>query len=216
MGFIQIHDYSKSNVISLNIGEGKIIQGNFKIIHPINLSFYEKDLIYTHIIFLVNKTKNYITNLKYKTRIIRSLDWIGTGWKWVAGTPDHHDMQIVENHVNEVLTNNNLQVVINQDMANKINEVVQKQNDIIKKGSKSDNQQNADIYFKVQHIEQELRDIIYAIHWSKTDTINPQLLSQEEKQNILEKIKFNNFPYSSIEEALNFASIKIAAKKKPS
>lgn len=38
------------------------------------------------------------------------------------------------------------------------------------------------IKFKVQHIEQELREVIYAIHWSKTDTINPQLLSQQEKQ----------------------------------
>lgn len=60
----------------------------------------------------------------------RSLDFIGTSWKWIAGTPDHEDFEIIKNKMNNVLENNNRQVVINQLYNERINNITRMANEI--------------------------------------------------------------------------------------
>jgi hypothetical protein len=55
-----------------------------------------------------------------------------------------------------------------------------------------------------------LDNIIFAIHWAKKDIINPQILNQQEIAIALQQINTNNLKYATIENALNFANIKIA------
>lgn len=209
-------------MISLKIGEAKCIEGNFKIIHVINLTLYEnlankiisdlpkdafQDPLFPHIQYSNNNIKKYLTNLRPKKRFRRSIDWLGSAWKWIAGTPDKHDMTIVEEHINNVLKNTNQQVIINQNIGDKINEVIRDFNKI----NKSLKSTVEDAVFNLQHIEEDLKNIVYAIHWSKQDIINPQLLNQQEMELIFKKTNNNQLSYAMIEETLNFASIKIAA-----
>ena len=65
---------------------------------------------------------------KLKLRVKRSIDWLGTAWKWLA-----RDMEILDEHMNALLTNNNQRVIINQGMVSKINEIVKKQKEINRK-----------------------------------------------------------------------------------
>lgn len=166
-----------------------------------------QDPLYPHVQYLVNNIKKHITNLTPKRRFKRSIDWLGSAWKWLAGSPDKQDMTIVEDHINNVLRNNNQQVIINQNFNNKINEVIRDFNKI-NKASKSSIE---DAIFNLQHMEEDLKNIIFAIHWSKQDIINPQLLNQNEMELVLKNTDYNQLPYTILEETLNFASIKIAA-----
>ena len=66
-----------------------------KIESQITDKSFEKDLIQPHIIFLLNKIKIYLNKLRDNNRVKRSIDWLGSAWKWLAETPDARDMQIV-------------------------------------------------------------------------------------------------------------------------
>lgn len=170
-----------------------------------------KDISFSHISFLTNRIENKLHNLKVKKpKNKRAIDWIGTAWKWVAGTPDHHDMEIIESQMRRVLVNNNCQVIINSKFSNKINQIVKSFNDLSITKGKANNKIPENIILKLHYIDEELTNIAYAIHWAKNDIINPQLLSQEEMEAALTELDKNNFPYSTIEEAFNIATIKLA------
>ena len=131
-------------------------KGHYKIIHQIKLYEYEyllsnitkiakdyvafnknveKELIFPHVQFLIDKINNKILNLKVKKpKNKRSINWIGSAWKWVAGSPDHQDMEIIENHINNTLINNNKQVIINLQFSNELNQIIKTFNNLIKKG----------------------------------------------------------------------------------
>lgn len=69
----------------------------------------------------VKQAKNLLYQLKPKTK--RSLDFIDSAWKWLAGSPDHDDVVTLREKTNNVLSNNNQQVVINNLFENKINNI---------------------------------------------------------------------------------------------
>ena len=66
------------------------------------------------------------------------------------------------------------------------------------------------IILKLHYIDEELTNMAYAIHWAKNYIINPQLLSQDEIEEALTELNKNNFPYTTIEEVFNIATIKLA------
>lgn len=130
----------------------------------------------------------------------------------MAGTPDHHDMEIVNNYMNKIIGNNNNQVIINSLFTNKINQLIKNLNTVMNSKKPTDKILEY-IILKLQYIDEELTNIAYAIHWAKNDIINPFLLSREEIEAALSEIDENNYPYSTIEEAFNIATIKLATHK---
>jgi hypothetical protein len=227
-GSLQIFDYSSSSLIAIKLGNVRLTDGNFKIIHFINITDYEycldrinqiltrfsefkKDDSYNNLNFLLKKINNRLSNIKPREK--RSLDFLGSTWKWIAGSPDHHDLNIITEKINNVLENNNHQVVINKNLIDRINKISQIQNEIVTK-SRSITNTIPDLYFELQFIDNEIENILYAIHWSKQNIINPVILDQHEIKEALSQINKNNLPYTTIENAFNFASIKIASDKK--
>lgn len=61
---------------------------------------------------------NQITPSYSKNR--RSIDILGTAWKYLAGSPDHDDLKFIEDELNR---NNNQQVTINTALTKRINEL---------------------------------------------------------------------------------------------
>lgn len=184
-----------------------------KIIKDYNTIGIQKeiDVTFPHIRFLINKIENKILNLKNKKlKTKRSINWIGSAWKWIAGTPDHHDMEIIDHHINKILKNNNRQVIINSQFCDKINQLIKSFNQLLKNGKHNVVKIPENIILKLQYMDEELTNIAYAIHWAKENIINPQLLSREEMEAILTQLDKNNFPYSTVEEAFNIATIKLA------
>lgn len=164
--------------------------------------------------FEISRIRTYLDRLKINDRNKRSLDFIGSAWKWIAGNPDHHDYEIITNKMNNVLSNNNNQIIINKMSLDKINELTNVTNKIIK-SFKENELNNSELILKIKYkldvIKEEIVNVVYAIHWAKVNIINSFILSNNEI-NITETImKVENIPYVNIDEALEFAEIKIAS-----
>jgi hypothetical protein len=150
---------------------------------------------------LENKLNNLQVNGNRKAK--RSIAWLGSAWKWIAGSPDEHDLQIITDKMNELLTNNNKQVIINKKIVEKFNDIIQHFNEV--------KSTPIDLYMEILRLEREIDNIIFTIHWAKKNIINPQVLDQEEIKAILDQIRKNQLPYNTVEDALNYATTKLAS-----
>lgn len=142
----------------------------------------------------------------------RSLDFIGSAWKWIAGNPDHEDFEIIKNRMNNVLENNNKQVIINQlynERINNVTNIVNELNNAIKHESKVIDQFITNIQYKIKIVKEELTNINYAIHWAKSGIVNSLILSKAEVKLAIEMLSKKYLPYATIEEALSFSTVKI-------
>lgn len=221
-------DYSNSRLVVINTGTAKIQNGVFKLVHTIDLIQYE-NLIETlengidvrdnnnnsllpYLSYSISQIKSCLSRLKSKTMKKRSLDFIGRAWKWLAGSPDHHDFEIIENKINNVLVNNNNQIVINQLTIEKVNQISKITNNISKLLESQDMQEKLlDFKYKLEIIKEELSNIEYAIHWAKSNIVNSFIFSNTEV-NILRDIFYNdNIPFANMDELLNFSKVKVAS-----
>ena len=62
-------------------------------------------------------------------------------------------------------------------------------------------------------MKEELVNIKYAIHWAKAGIINSLVLSNSEIKLAINTLETENLPYSTPEEALDSANIKIISSK---
>ena len=95
--------------MNINSGKAKIQTGTFKMIHTINMDEHQelidnlKETILqnvSHLTFLypflrheLEDLQEYLGRLKPKSK--RSLNFLGSAWKWIAGSPDHDDIKIL-------------------------------------------------------------------------------------------------------------------------
>lgn len=229
---VQLLDYSSSQLVTIDSGQAKLQIGNFKIIHIIELEDYDNTIrrlettineqLRNHplkpiLLSLVNQSKNYLRRVSVnKAHSKRSLDFIGSAWKWIAGNPDHSDFNIIVEKINNVLENNNRQVIINKLTNEKINEVIENTNKIsklVQEKKEIDNELLLETKFKLETIKEELINIVYAIHWAKSNIINSYILSDKELEITRKFLEDENIPFINIDEALEFADIKIASNK---
>lgn len=82
--------------------------------------------------YTISQIKAYISRLKPRVKSKRSLDFLGTAWKWIAGSPDHQDFEIIEKKINNVLENNSNQIIINRLSLEKIKALTNATNEITK------------------------------------------------------------------------------------
>lgn len=224
-------DYSNSQIIAINRGRGKIQDGSFKLIHVIELENHQNFInrmhtilnqeittihpLYPYLNHELTVLQTLLDGLKPK-RNKRSLNFIGTAWKWIAGNPDHEDFEIIKSKTNDVLENNNRQVIINQLYNDRINNITKMANEItnaIHKENRLTDQLALNIQYKLRLMKEEIINIKYAIHWAKAGVINSLILSDSEIKLAIQTIEKENLPYSTPEEALDFANIKIISNQ---
>lgn len=223
-----ILDYSNSQVISIDTGLAAKQDGTFKIIHLFDLENYaiiysslQNSLqsinpshpLYPYLSFEMSQIKTDLRRLKPANKNKRAIEAIGTAWKWLAGTPDHHDHEVITNKINEQLENNNRQVVINRLINEKINQLTNVTNAILKVTLSSEeiiNQKVNTLKYKIQLLKEEIINVLHTITWAKSNTINSFILSAIETD-IVEKIfKKENNLFFNVEELLEFAEVKLA------
>lgn len=161
----------------------------------------------------ITEIQSFLSRLKPKVSK-RSINAIGTAWKWLTGSPDHEDLVMLENHINNLLENNNNQLIINRAMSERINnitEVSNKISKILKDREDIQHDMAVNIKFKLQLIKDEIININYAIHWAKVGIVNSYIFSNAEMNLIKEIIEKNNIPFTNIEEAFEFSNVKIAS-----
>jgi len=61
----------------------------------------------------LEKATNGITRMTSARRAPRSIDWLGSAWKWVAGSPDASDWNTILQSQSNVIQNSNQQIQIN-------------------------------------------------------------------------------------------------------
>lgn len=71
---------------------------------------------------MAQRCKEYLDQLT-DHRNKRALDFLGTGIKLIAGTPDHEDLMTVENKLNQLVKNNNKLAVVNSRLLQKLEKI---------------------------------------------------------------------------------------------
>lgn len=225
---VEILDYTHSQLVVLKSGTAKIQSGNLKLIHIFQMEQYHQFLsgtlsmvqknippsnpFYPLLTHELNQIENYINQISvHKTK--RSLNFIGSAWKWIAGNPDHDDFELASTKINQVIENNNKQVLINEQHNERINNITKVTNEIInmiKKDSLFEQTLILSTQYKIKIIKEELLHIIQSIQLAKSNIVNSNILSKNELSTILNNFKKNHIPYASVEEALEFINVKVA------
>lgn len=128
MAGLQIFEYH-SPLVTFKYGRAWLIDGHFNLVHIINLQEYERLLGQTlemlnntivddkermvidfHINTISSQLEMLANNRKKRKR---SIDWIGSAWKWLAGSPDAADWDKVLKSEQNIVENNNRQYIIN-------------------------------------------------------------------------------------------------------
>lgn len=225
-----ILDYSNSRLITIQNGIARKQNGTFKVIHSIDLEQYRilsqdiESILNTNITYnspLRPFLKQQVFDINGLLRRLsphikkRSLDFIGSAWKWVAGTPDSHDFEILNQKTNNILENNNRQMIINELTASRIQDISNITNEILKaKREDWKGEITNTLEHKLTLIEKELQNIEYAIQWAKVDIVNSFILSKTEIENLNYVLENYNIPIFNIDELLSFSSVKIVTNNK--
>lgn len=120
--------------------------------------------------------KNNIKQLKPRQRPKR-WDALGRAWKWMSGSPDADDLEIITKSMNEVVDNSNKQITINDDVFKSLDNLTEITNylfNITEKNSKhiSEESRVLNLILNLDIINQEIENIQEAIILAKLGTVN--------------------------------------------
>lgn len=196
---LEITNLNDQPLLTILTGKCRVQTGTINIIHPINVTDLEftVDLL-TNIVY--QKTNNYLSQLaKHKTKELysnlleirprdhrrrRSIETVGTAWKWIGGSPDAADLRIINNTINELITSNNQQYKVNEQLGNRLAAITKSINDIIQSKSKNkiilDEIDTIITMMKIDMINKVLEDIAEAVMLSKVSLTSSKILSQNE------------------------------------
>lgn len=227
---INIIEYSSNFLIPIHENPAKIRDGTHRIIHHINISQYnsfldtvkeaikiippENTLLplleheFSQTLELIESIKPLISDKRHT----RSIDALGTVWKYIAGTPDHEDFEIVTQNMNTLNRNNNKQTIINSQLSSQINKLISVTNTLTNRIKKNDNieiEVIMNLQTKLRLIKEEVINVKYALQYAKLNILNSILLNRQEIKIALEDFKKDNIPFQTIEEVLSLSEVAI-------
>jgi len=145
--FLHIFRYD-TPVVPLQQGVVWRVNGGFKLAHVIDLQQLQQVIantteeaslitdrkIGTLVAHYVERAADGISKMTTITRRKpRSIDWLGSAWKWVAGSPDASDWNSILQTQEHVLKNDNQQIRINTRLFDSTRESIQKLNELIQR-----------------------------------------------------------------------------------
>lgn len=216
---MSIHKYD-TPIVSVKLGNGNIVSGNFKIIHQIDLRNYVEiltniksevkgidsaSIMKSQLIYQINETEKLLGELQGQpSRTKRSINWIGSAWKWIAGSPDATDWDEILKSQDRIIENNNEQYKINTAITDKIQKLLDQHNEIFLHLNDNTNEVFQQMMFnRLQMIKEEIKEIIRATQLAKGGIINSNLLDKDEIARLVTEIE--TLPYSNEIEAIEYA-----------
>ncbi|XP_041452284.1 protein PF14_0175-like [Drosophila obscura] len=231
MPHMEISNYTKAHTISIHKGIGRLQTSSIKLIHIIDLKQIETELLTIRDHTMTDLKKSYLyhtlthemvqalsalSTLYFKDRKTRSINWIGSAWKYVAGSPDHDDLMLIHNNLNNLITNNNDQVIINSQLQDRINNLTFVSN-MLKNSIRDDNGFSNEIAISLQNqvrlLKEEIINVKYAIQWARLNVINSLLLNENELQEVHNIFQKNNMSSLTVEEMLELTDISVLHNK---
>lgn len=195
----ELIDYSREPYALVQLDTAFLYEENEMLLHVFNMTtIIEKFEKYKEralqcivnsprIHFLLEKCESEINQLTtHRTK--RSLDFIGSAIKFIAGTPDHYDMMTVQNRINDLIENNNKMNII---LSNKFENI---------------NGEFIDSEYLIEMVEHELSQMIHTINLAKAGILNTSILDLDEVREILKKEISYDAP---LMELLEYSTVKI-------
>lgn len=220
-------------VLMTKLKDCRIQNGFDKIVHPINLTLIENNVLLISKLtrqldsslpiaqLAIQKSRILVNNLRQikpiNTRRKRRWDTIGKAWKWLAGSPDADDLRIINRTINGLIDQNNKQFIVNKMVNERIGDITRAVNDLI-------NQQNIEnkIIFEeydtitlllyMDTINDVLEEIQDTILRTKIALPNNKILTLMEIQLIETLLQKQGIKTDFPEQALNYVTPKVATK----
>lgn len=161
----------------------------------------------------LEQIENLLDQLKTKnlSKNKRSINWIGSAWKWIAGNPDATDWDKILEKTTDVIENNNRQYSVNKYLIKTTNSLLDNYNKIVAESNKDNTLSNAQtLYNKLGLIKEEIAQIVMASQLAKRGIVHSHLLNKGDIVNILSRT--NTLPYKTEIEALQFAEPSMVIK----
>lgn len=138
-----------------------------------------------------------------RTRSARSIEWLGSAWKWVAKSPDAADWNAIMKAQNDVIANTEQQIRVNTRLFDSTHESVQQINKVVERVDTIDGDLHAtaSTLHRAIILANQVGEIIRACQLSKTGTVNSNLL--EEVETILSEV--NYLSYQNTIETIEFS-----------
>lgn len=229
---LQILNLNNRPMLILNSHNCKIQVGNFRIIHEINMTDLDTTInLLTNIVYskinnpLLNIAKHKIKSLYSNFNQIkpqyhhhkRSLNFIGTTWKWIGGSPDAQDLRIINSTMNDLIDSNNVQYKVNQQLGQRIKNLTFEIKRLV------ENKRTDELIFdeidtlttiiNIDTINKILEEIQEAISLSKASVTSNKILSFREVMMIKNILEDQGVNIELPDEALNYINPKIAVSK---
>lgn len=226
---LEIEDLNQRALLLLKQQDCFIQTGIIKIIHPINLTMLEENVVSFLDIsrkidrnlplssLITRKSRQLADNL-YKLKPIKNSrpkrwDIIGKGWKWLAGNPDADDLRIINKTFNELIDQTNEQIKINEVINERIFRITNTINQLTAVNNILSKETDAlTLILSLDTMNNILEEIEDAILRARISLSDSKLLTLKEifiiETIINEQGITTNFP----EEALSYAKPKIVSK----
>ncbi|XP_053968042.1 uncharacterized protein LOC128869498 [Anastrepha ludens] len=143
-----------------------------------------------------------------KPRKIRSINWLGSAWKWVAGSPDATDWDTILRSQNDVIANSNHQFKINEELfnatresMNQINQMTRYVNTIGKEVGTT--AAETVLLNRIQILKEEISEVVRACQMAKSGIVNTNLLNPVELHQLISEEEA--LPYQNAIEAIEYA-----------
>ncbi|XP_041674334.1 uncharacterized protein LOC121530047 [Drosophila eugracilis] len=168
--------------------------GVFKLAHVINLGHMQQliDQVANEAMVVTDQRINALVGhyLQHASEVIsrmvgaptrrqRSIDWLGSAWKWVAGSPDKSDWNAILKEEDSLARNNNQQIRINTKLW----------------GLPRDDGRSPQSNY--------INEMLRASQLGKTGVVNTNLLDHNEVDTILAEV--DSLPYQNVVEAIEFS-----------
>lgn len=192
--------------------------------HQINLTKLELSLNYLEEIVLSKNLSNPLLEHKFKSvkdnldqiqpNRVKRWDALGRGWKWLAGSPDADDLRAINKSVNELISNNNHQTNINEQLTFTLNNLTNYSREKSANDEKnfreiSNDLESLKIMLNLDIISDEIETLRDAIALSKLNVINSRLLSPGETKEIAQILEEQGIQQKLKNEALQFATTSV-------
>jgi len=153
----------------------------------------------------IEHIQSLLSALRIHHRIARSLDFLGTALKVVAGTPDASDLERIKITESQLIASNNRQIQINTETQKQINLLTDTVNKILKE-KKGDLVDTAHLYETLlarnRMLITEIQNLMLTITLAKSNIINPTIFDHNDLKSVFTE-QLTDLPIVSLMEVSN-------------
>lgn len=203
------------------------IETNLNHIEKMALSFRTRDHLHETLMRKIEKAREKLKGLQPHRQKRGLINALGTAVKYIAGNPDHEDLEIIhqsletlQDHENKLTGNQIKQIKINTNFQSRINNVTETLRKISSQISLINNTLREDttlehinLIFNTDVLIHALEDIEEQVEFSKQDLLNKNILSFEDKKYIFQRLIQQNMDLTAIDEIFQFSAGSLSISK---